>query len=140
MDDLTDLNDFNVRPYRGGCFVETNEIGGWYFGDTTKHFEIVEPSEILEKTGLDLDIVYDKNDEGENIVTVTAKNAISVSEMLLAKNTDVGDQIKYAEHHGNINTGHTIDPLTAKMGEHIIIQPMENKDYIRAIVYPRYMV
>ncbi|NOQ56327.1 MAG: hypothetical protein GQ477_06005 [Nanohaloarchaea archaeon] len=135
--------DYTLRPLIGGMFVETSGNGflGWPHGDESISFEkVYDFSEILKKTGLDLAVLYGRDENDKNAVTVAVKNATSVSRMILAENTDVGSLIKHAKIDRNQKDGYIIEALTAIDGQHIIIEPMTDRDSIRAMIYPIYMV
>jgi len=114
---------------KGGIYVETTEdVRGWMLGDKTR--KIYEVPHLSLKSLTDLLLIVTSNNDGSKI-KVTSYNPQEVGMMLLSKNDDVGSSIEYAcvDESGSRE-------LTAKMGQHICIEPLMRKGWIRAQIFP----
>lgn len=114
---------------KGGIYVETTEDPrGWMLGDNTR--KIYEVPHLWLKSLTDLLLIVTSNSDGSKI-KVTSYNPEEVGMMLLSKNDDVGSSIQYAcvDEKGPRE-------LTAIIGQHICIEPLMRKGWIRAQIFP----
>ncbi len=114
---------------KGGIYVETTEDPrGWVLGDKTR--KIYEVPHLSLKLLTDLLLIVTSNNDGSKI-KVTSYNPEEVGMMLLSKNDDVGSSIQYAcvDKSGPRE-------LTAKMGQHVCIEPLMRSGWVRARIYP----
>lgn len=120
----------NFDTEKGGLYVETTEdIRGWMLGDKTRKIYTI--PDLYVKVLTDLSIAIIPKDSDGNEVTVVVLNPRDLARMLLCKNDDVGSSIEYAR----------IEPpkyaeLTAKIGNHICIEPLFRGSWIRIQVFP----
>lgn len=110
---------------KGGIYVEiTDDPRGWMFGDKSRKIFEVERSSMLVLTGLLVAIV--PNHCGEEIKVIVYSHD-KIGRMLLSKNDDVGSSIQYAD----INYSLPSTELTAIMGQHVCIEPLDIGCWIR---------
>lgn len=114
---------------KGGIYVETTEDPrGWMLGDKTR--KIYEVPHLSLKSLTDLLLIVSTNSDGSKI-KVTSYNPQEVGRMLLSKNDDVGSSIEYAcvDESGPRE-------LTAKIGQHVCVEPLMRNGWIRAQIFP----
>lgn len=125
--DFKRVGEFDTE--KGGIYVETtDDPRGWMLGDKTrKKYEV---SNVSIKSLTDLLVIITPNNDGSEI-KVSVYNPEEIGMMLLSKNDDVGSSIEYGHPNG-------IDPteLTAKMGQHICIESIMRRNWIRAQIFP----
>lgn len=113
---------------KGGLYVETtDDPRGWMLGDKTR--KIYKVPNLLAK-GMTIVGITSNSDNGSEI-KVSVYNPGDIGRMLLSKNDDVGSSIEYAQIEGSGPI-----ELVAKIGEHVLIEPLIRGNWIRMHIFP----
>jgi hypothetical protein len=125
--DFKRVNMFDTE--KGGVYIETtDDPRGWVLGDNTRKIFEIEHTIMLTLTTLLVAVVPNHNGENIKVIVYDSKN---IGRMLLSKNDDVGSSIQYADIVDSLPT-----ELTATMGQHITVEPLDIGNWIRLRIYP----